>query len=100
MSAGPPHLARSARSWEEFRATVEELEGVPLEDTWLGSKIPHRVRCTAGHEAKPSSNSCAARPRALSPMRLQRSSDGLGTGRTRRWSTRDPGQFPGQLTSA
>lgn len=36
-----------------FRARVKELGGEVLEPKWLGSGTPHRARCSAGHECKP-----------------------------------------------
>jgi hypothetical protein len=36
-----------------FRARVAELGGVVLEPVWLGSEVPHRARCAAGHECTP-----------------------------------------------
>ena len=36
-----------------FRARVVELGGVVVEPSWLGSQVPHRVRCAAGHECNP-----------------------------------------------
>lgn len=43
----------SGASWPAFRARVAELGGVVLEQTWLGARTPHRVRCAAGHECTP-----------------------------------------------
>lgn len=40
-----PGTAESA-----FRARVAELGGIVLEPGWLGSNLPHGVRCAAGHE--------------------------------------------------
>ena len=36
-----------------FRSRLQELGAVPLYETWLGAKTPHRVRCRAGHDAYP-----------------------------------------------
>lgn len=36
-----------------FRARLAELGAVMLEPTWLGSDVPHRVQCAAGHECAP-----------------------------------------------
>jgi len=36
-----------------FRARLAELGAVLLEPRWLGSLVPHRVRCAAGHESAP-----------------------------------------------
>lgn len=36
-----------------FRARVAELGGIVLEQAWLGSDRPHRVRCPVGHESTP-----------------------------------------------
>lgn len=46
-----PRAAESA-----FRARVAELGGEVLEPTWLGSREPHRVRCSAGHASSPTPN--------------------------------------------
>lgn len=35
-----------------FRARLEELGATLLEERWLGSYKPHRVRCAAGHECR------------------------------------------------
>lgn len=35
-----------------FRDRVESLGGTVLEADWLGSKVPHLVRCANGHEGK------------------------------------------------
>lgn len=43
----------SGASWAAFRVRVEERGGIVLEQTWLGSRRPHRVRCVAGHECSP-----------------------------------------------
>lgn len=40
-------------SWAKFRARVEELGGVVLEETWKGTETPHRVLCANGHECTP-----------------------------------------------
>ena len=40
-------------AWTVFRAAVEGAGGVVLEPVWLGSKVPHRVRCAAGHVVTP-----------------------------------------------
>ena len=37
-------------SWKAFQERVAELGGTVLEPKWLGGKVPHRVRCPAGHE--------------------------------------------------
>ena len=36
-----------------FRARLAELGAELLEPAWLGSSVPHRVRCAAGHECRP-----------------------------------------------
>lgn len=36
-----------------FRKRVNELGGIVLEETWKGSKQPHRVLCSEGHETYP-----------------------------------------------
>jgi hypothetical protein len=41
-----------------FRARVAELGGTVIEAAWLGSLVPHKIRCTAGHD-------CTVRPNAL-----------------------------------
>jgi hypothetical protein len=33
-----------------FRARLAELGATPLYETWLGSDVPHHVRCAAGHD--------------------------------------------------
>lgn len=38
---------------QAFRERVAALAGEVLEERWLGSKRPHRVRCVAGHECLP-----------------------------------------------
>lgn len=40
-------------AWERFKARVEELGGVVVEERWLGVMKPHRVRCKDGHEVAP-----------------------------------------------
>ncbi|MEV7618034.1 hypothetical protein [Streptomyces sp. NPDC089799] len=40
-------------AWAKFRARVIELGGEVLEPAWLGSSVPHRVRCPYGHESTP-----------------------------------------------
>lgn len=59
VKGSPPRrpLARSERAWREFQARVKNLRGLLLETSWLGSKVPHRVLCPAGHLATPSPNS-------------------------------------------
>jgi hypothetical protein len=47
---------RSTTAEAAFRARVEELGGVVLEDGWKGNQQPHRVRCAAGHECAPRPN--------------------------------------------
>lgn len=37
-------------AWINFQARVERLGGEVLEQEWLGSSTPHRVRCASGHE--------------------------------------------------
>lgn len=39
-----------AAAWVAFREAVEALGGVVLEESWKGTRTPHRVRCGAGHE--------------------------------------------------
>lgn len=34
----------------KFRAGLHELGAVPLFEKWLGSEVPHPVRCAAGHD--------------------------------------------------
>lgn len=43
-----PRIAEAA-----FRARLTELGATLLEPEWLGSAAPHRVRCVAGHECRP-----------------------------------------------
>lgn len=50
------HSHRSERSHKRFQARLEELGATLLEDKWLGSQTPHRVRCAAGHECSPKPN--------------------------------------------
>jgi hypothetical protein len=45
---GHPAVAEAA-----FRARLTELGAELLEPEWLGTKVPHRVRCAAGHEVRP-----------------------------------------------
>ena len=42
-----------ATSFAKFRARLDELGATLLEQTWLGSHVPHRIRCAAGHESSP-----------------------------------------------
>lgn len=42
-----------AAAWTEFRARVEALGGVVLEEVWLGSKVGHSSRCVNGHACAP-----------------------------------------------
>ena len=46
-------MTRSERAWQAFQAQVTELGGIVIEPTWLGSGVPHRVRCPAGHDCTP-----------------------------------------------
>lgn len=43
----------SAEVERAFRARVAELGGIVLDQVWLGSDQPHRVRCSVGHESTP-----------------------------------------------
>lgn len=43
-----PRLAEAA-----FRARLAELGATLLEPAWLGSMVPHRVRCAVGHDWTP-----------------------------------------------
>jgi hypothetical protein len=36
-----------------FRARLAELGAELLEPAWLGSRLPHRVRCRGGHDCRP-----------------------------------------------
>ncbi|MFF3654914.1 hypothetical protein [Streptomyces olivochromogenes] len=36
-----------------FRARLDELDATLLEERWLGTNSPHRVRCAEGHECSP-----------------------------------------------
>lgn len=47
-------MRRSSQVAEDkFRSRLAELGAVLLESAWLGSNVPHRVRCAAGHECRP-----------------------------------------------
>jgi hypothetical protein len=43
------------RAWEKFKAQIEQLGGVVLEEAWKGNNEPHSCLCSEGH-------SCAPRP--------------------------------------
>lgn len=43
----------SVRAEAAFRARLDELGATLLESRWLGSEVPHRVLCSAGHEGRP-----------------------------------------------
>lgn len=43
-----PEVAEAA-----FRVRLAELGAVLLEPAWLGSQVPHQVRCAAGHRCAP-----------------------------------------------
>lgn len=43
----------SATAETAFRTRLAELGATLLEPKWLGSRVPHRVRCSAGHESSP-----------------------------------------------
>lgn len=43
-----PRVAEAA-----FRARLAEMGATLLEPTWLGSMVPHRVRCAVGHDWTP-----------------------------------------------
>lgn len=47
---------RAAAAEAAFRAQVAEQGGDVLEPRWLGSKMPHRVRCAQGHLCTPKPN--------------------------------------------
>lgn len=36
-----------------FRAQLSALGAILLEPSWLGARVPHRIRCSAGHERSP-----------------------------------------------
>ncbi|MER7740024.1 hypothetical protein ABTX34_17190 [Streptomyces sp. NPDC096538] len=40
----------------EFRARLAELGAILLEPAWLGTGVPHRVRCAQGHDCTPRPN--------------------------------------------
>ena len=40
----------SEAAWLRFRGNVDAIGGVVLEQSWLGARTPHRIRCGAGHE--------------------------------------------------
>jgi hypothetical protein len=42
-----------AASEAKFRAALAKLGAVLVEPGWLGSQVPHRVMCAAGHECRP-----------------------------------------------
>lgn len=42
-----------ATAWWQFQVRVEELGGSVLELDWLGNGVPHRVKCSSGHEVSP-----------------------------------------------
>lgn len=46
-------MTKSERAWKAFRSRVTELGGVVIEPMWLGSGVPHRVRCPEGHDCMP-----------------------------------------------
>lgn len=48
-----------------FRARVVELGGEVLEQEWLGSGTPHRVRCKNGHECTPTPGNLTKPSRGL-----------------------------------
>lgn len=44
---------RSEFAWHRFREKVSELGGIVLEPAWLGKDVPHRIRCSEGHQGSP-----------------------------------------------
>jgi hypothetical protein len=48
---------RTVPAEKKFRTKLAELGATLLEPEWLGSDIPHRVRCAAGHDCNPRPNS-------------------------------------------
>lgn len=46
----------TARAEQQFRNLVASLGGRILESSWLGTKAPHRVVCSRGHETAPRPN--------------------------------------------
>ncbi|MFE6551685.1 hypothetical protein ACFVHS_25240 [Streptomyces sp. NPDC057746] len=49
----------SSTAEQAFRHRLAELDATLLESEWLGSKRPHRVICSAGHECKPTPNNAS-----------------------------------------
>lgn len=47
------NVAKQACAEAEFRSTLADLGATLLEPRWLGSLVPHRVRCVEGHESTP-----------------------------------------------
>lgn len=45
--------------WQAFKERVAELGGTVLEPEWLGSDVPHRIRCAEGHERSTRPNGVA-----------------------------------------
>lgn len=45
--------ARPAASESAFRRRLDELGATLIEDEWMGTRVPHRVRCAAGHDCAP-----------------------------------------------
>lgn len=46
----------SERAWKEFQDAVERHGGKVLEESWMGSATPHRIRCHEGHSVRPTPN--------------------------------------------
>lgn len=44
----------SQAAWVKFQGRLVELGARLIETEWLGTKVPHRVICAAGHETAPS----------------------------------------------
>lgn len=56
MLIGVKMTDRTEAAWQSFRDAVEQQGGTVLEESWLGSNKPHRVRCAAGHTSTPRPN--------------------------------------------
>lgn len=41
------------RCWAEFKGRVEALGGTVLAGQWMGTGVPHLIRCAVGHESTP-----------------------------------------------
>jgi hypothetical protein len=63
-------MAKTLAAEQSFRARLAELGAELLETRWLGSGVPHRVRCAAGHECRPRPNNVQQRGTICQPCTI------------------------------